>query len=192
MDVRHVATPPKFPVTAAVFRWQVFAWFALGTFAVCLAVLWLAHYSPGTGSSSYTPTGTTGHVTRVDTTPMVDALHALELEQLQPAHPSTTVPPATGRPFLEQLVRRTFPEDPVTAFAIVNAESAWDPAAVSATWDYGLFQINAVHMRPGEAADGYTPSDLLDPIINATVARRIYDNAGGWFPWSTYRHFRTS
>ena len=83
---------------------------------------------------------------------------------------------------LEQLVLRTFPEDPETAARIVSCESGWDPAARSATGDTGLFQINDIHRAPGGVAAGLSVEDLKDPVTNVTVARALYD-AQGWTPW---------
>ena len=165
-------------------RSHVFAWCAVFAFTFALCALWLAYYEP----DDETPPRTT--TTVVDLGDAADRDVWAELETIRPVSPSTTVPPASDRTYLETLVRRVFPEDPTTAFAIVNAESAWNPAAVSETDDWGLFQVNAVHLEPGEAADGFTRADLLDPLLNVTTARRIYDQAGGWYPWSTYRHFR--
>lgn len=89
------------------------------------------------------------------------------------------------RTVLIRMVEWTFPEDPVTALAIVGCESAWDPTARSTTGDTGLFQINDIHRAPGGVAEGMTVEDLQDPATNVLVARRLFDQSG-WAPWVCY------
>lgn len=47
--------------------------------------------------------------------------------------------------------------------------------------DYGVFQINSVHMRKG-----YTEADLKDCLTNIKLAKEIYDNQN-WGPWTVYK-----
>ncbi len=61
---------------------------------------------------------------------------------------------------------------------IARAESGYSVGAISATNDYGLWQINAIH--------GFDTQQLLsDPFYNATAARRVYDMQG-FGAWVTY------
>jgi soluble lytic murein transglycosylase-like protein len=72
---------------------------------------------------------------------------------------------------------------PVRTFeAIAWRESRCNPRAVSRSHDYGLLQINRIHLRRGGAAAGLTASQLLDPAVNITVAARLYHQAG-LRPW---------
>jgi soluble lytic murein transglycosylase-like protein len=73
------------------------------------------------------------------------------------------------------------------AIAIARCESSLNPKAVSpGGGNHGLFQINTVH-RGLVNSMGYSWSQLMDPFVNADVARVIYDQAGGWGPWSCKR-----
>lgn len=53
--------------------------------------------------------------------------------------------------------------------AIVNNESEWSTTAVSATGDYGPFQINAYHQYRGK-----DPRDLFDFALSAKLAVSYY------------------
>ena len=46
----------------------------------------------------------------------------------------------------------------------------------------GLFQINSVHFNK------YPPKRLTDCFENINIAKRIYDTAKGWSPWSAYKN----
>ena len=76
-------------------------------------------------------------------------------------------------------------EDLIIAVAVALAESGGDPAAVSRTHDYGLWQIHAAAwpdlMTPGVMAAGTWKT----PTVNAAFAHHIW-RWGGWRPWSTY------
>jgi len=87
---------------------------------------------------------------------------------------------------LERLVVDMFPENPRLALRIVECESKFDPSAVSATDDHGLWQINRVHMRPGGVAHG-VDDRIYDPVVNTQVARAVFDQAGGFSPWTCAR-----
>jgi len=70
------------------------------------------------------------------------------------------------------------------AVNVARCESSLNPGAISpGGGNYGLFQINTVH-RSLVASMGYTWDELLNPYVNADVARAIYDQAGGWSPWA--------
>jgi len=66
----------------------------------------------------------------------------------------------------------------ITAYAIAMAESGLNCQRVSKTKDYGLFQINQVHLPKFK-------EDKFNCWENARVARKIYD-ASGWSPWVVY------
>ncbi|MDQ3816096.1 MAG: hypothetical protein M3362_00210 [Acidobacteriota bacterium] len=50
------------------------------------------------------------------------------------------------------------------------------------TIDYGVFQINSVHLKKG-----WKLSELKDCYKNVDYAYEIY-KASGWNPWSTYKN----
>jgi len=90
--------------------------------------------------------------------------------------------PGTGDP-ARDAIRREFPEQYAKAERVAACESGLRPNAVSpggANW--GLFQINTTHKRM-VANMGYSWDQILDPYVNAKVARRLY-NESGWRPWS--------
>jgi hypothetical protein len=66
----------------------------------------------------------------------------------------------------------------ITAYAIALAESGLNCQRVSKTNDYGLFQINQVHLPKFK-------EDKFNCWENARVARKIYE-ASGWNPWVVY------
>jgi hypothetical protein len=53
-------------------------------------------------------------------------------------------------------------------------------------YSIGLFQINAQAHGDKLAKLGYTVDDLRDPVKNAQVAKMVYDEVGGFTPWSVY------
>ena len=68
------------------------------------------------------------------------------------------------------------------ATRVAECESGMDPNAVSpGGGNWGLFQINKIHQGLVESM-GYSWDQILDPYVNAKVARRLYD-ASGWRPW---------
>ncbi len=76
--------------------------------------------------------------------------------------------------------------DLVTAVAISLAENQRsDPTATNrnsdGSTDFGLWQINSVHgplLRKG---------NWQNPVDNARMAKAVFDNAGGFTPWSVYK-----
>ena len=84
---------------------------------------------------------------------------------------------------VEWLVRQTFPESPDKAVRIARCESRLNPAAVNGE-HVGVMQV-ATRVHAGLIARmGYTVADLYGARANLHVARAIYDDAGGWGPWS--------
>jgi hypothetical protein len=67
-----------------------------------------------------------------------------------------------------------------------TGESNGDPLAFNAG-NYGLLQINAVHVGKLERVTGSRDLALLfDPAINIAVGWLVYAESGGgtWLPWS--------
>ena len=117
-------------------------------------------------------------------------LFTLSMLTIQPDAPTpyetiTVQPVEWSHAELVRLVEDTFPEAPDTAVRIVNCESRFNPNAVSPTDDHGLFQINRVHFRQGGVAHGVGAA-IYDPVVNSQVARAVYDEAGGFTPWTCY------
>ena len=77
------------------------------------------------------------------------------------------------------------PAQRAVASCIVKRESGGNPSAISATNDYGLFQINRVaHKRQFEARYG-APFErkALDPVLNGKYAAFLFSQVG-WSPWA--------
>ena len=66
----------------------------------------------------------------------------------------------------------------ITAYAIAMAESGLNCESISQTKDYGLFQINEVHLPKFK-------EDKFNCWENARVAYEIYKRQG-WYPWVAY------
>lgn len=82
-------------------------------------------------------------------------------------------------------------DDAVTATAIALAESSGDTEAYNpetqanapeGKGSYGLWQIYL------NAHPEYAGENLYNPSTNASAAFDIYQNAGGFNPWSTYKN----
>ena len=72
--------------------------------------------------------------------------------------------------------------DLVKIVAIGGRESNWSNVKSSKSDDWGVWQINGVHMEWLRSAGlANQKSDLLDPRINAAAAFRLYSNRGGGF-----------
>jgi len=91
-------------------------------------------------------------------------------------------PPTPRTP--EEIIRAVWPDDiEDRAVAIATRESRLVPTARNACC-YGLFQIHFAAHRVWLASIGVTsPTQLLDPNVNAFVAYGLYQ-AAGWGPWS--------
>ena len=92
---------------------------------------------------------------------------------LAPTAHATTV--AQGK----KEIRRLFGKDAGWAMCIVNRESGWNPRAVSATNDHGLFQLNA---PTWQRFFGPRWQRVYDPVANVRMAYVIYQR-GGRSPW---------
>ena len=83
-----------------------------------------------------------------------------------------------------------------TAIAVCLAESDGDPSAKNAhSSARGLWQVMvSVHEDKIAEEVKYVKSeygrdaDILDPVVNTRVAKRIFDDAGGWSPWEAYNN----
>jgi hypothetical protein len=104
-----------------------------------------------------------------------------------PADPAPEPAPApvaapTGGGSVEDAIATYFGDVYDKAIRVARCESGLDPSAVSAGGgNWGLFQINKVHQGLVESM-GYSWDQILDPYVNAAVARHIYDGSG-WGPW---------
>ena len=69
------------------------------------------------------------------------------------------------------------------AVQVATCESGLNASAVSpGGGNFGLFQINKVH-EPQLKKMGYSWSEITNPVVNARLARVIY-NTSGWSAWS--------
>jgi hypothetical protein len=79
-----------------------------------------------------------------------------------------------------------WPDNYQEARSVAWCESRLDPNAVSPGGaNHGTFQINVVHRASFEQVMGqpFNPG-IYDPAANAMFARWLYDQSGGWGPWS--------
>lgn len=95
----------------------------------------------------------------------------------------------TVKAHLKAEIRKTFPNDPVTAVAVAGGESGYNPRAYNPEWhykngkkvcqgSYGLMQIGCVHHMEN-------PEALYDVEFNLQVAKRVHSKRG-WLPWGAY------
>ena len=132
-----------------------------------------------------TPARTTPTTKPAPTTSTTAAARPAAVQQA--ASPTTTVAPRPAAPApaagsVEAIILEVFGAHGREAIGVARCESHLTPAAVSrngANW--GLFQINTAH-RSRVAQMGYRWQDLLDPRVNALVAKSIFDEQG-WRPW---------
>lgn len=86
------------------------------------------------------------------------------------------------------------PQDIPMVVAIAHAESGGDPTAThgnnNGSTDFGLMQDNTIHAGDpvmSQFPGFFTSGGWKDPVANLTVAKAIFDDAGGnWGPWSTF------
>ena len=86
----------------------------------------------------------------------------------------------------EDAIRQQFGAIADQAMRVAQCESGMDPSAVSpGGGNWGLFQINTVHAGEFESVTGRPfYNDSLDAWANTAYAVRLYNEAGGWGPWS--------
>jgi hypothetical protein len=100
----------------------------------------------------------------------------------EPAPEPAPAPPSGGS--VEDAIYTYFPHVYDQAVSVASCESGLNPDAVSSGGgNHGLFQINNVHQGRVEGM-GYSWDQIYDPYVNSHVARAIYDDAGGWGPWT--------
>ena len=82
----------------------------------------------------------------------------------------------------QQWIDTVFTTDAPAATSVAQCESGMNPAAVSATDDHGLFQINRVHAGEFSQVTGKPWSSIYDAEWNTKFAKWLYDQ-DGWAPW---------
>ena len=87
----------------------------------------------------------------------------------------------------QQYACRKFGTDCRIALAIQRAENPTGKCEIyhynsDGTLDWGYFQINTVHLK----RPGLNLRDLLDCRANIDFAFQLYQEKGGFTPWSTY------
>jgi hypothetical protein len=98
------------------------------------------------------------------------------------AVPVPVAPPPAAPGTVEAVIVEVFGAHAQAAIGVARCESGLNPRAVSrGGGNWGLFQLNTVH-RGRVARMGYRWEDVLDPRVNALVARAIFDEQG-WQPW---------
>lgn len=103
----------------------------------------------------------------------------------QESVPVQIVVPKTSLLPVEAQINRIFGKDARVATAVFKAESglrcnAINRANSNGSVDYGVAQINSIHMKKG-----YTEANLLDCETNLRVALAIF-NRQGFEPWAAY------
>ena len=102
--------------------------------------------------------------------------------------PAQVSPPAQKftRAEVIQIIRDAWPDElEERALAIVQRESKFQPGAVSGSrCCYGLFQIYyRWHKNWLPTVGVNSAQELLNPILNAKAAYRMYQRNNGWGPW---------
>ncbi|NNE73793.1 MAG: transglycosylase SLT domain-containing protein [Acidimicrobiales bacterium] len=117
-----------------------------------------------------------------------------------PPPPPEPAPPACAQApdWVVDAIFASFADTPhVCHFAdyIAWRESRWTPGIIggpnpNGTYDYGLLQLNSQYIRTWAEWAGVDWNEWDDPMINAQIARALYDRAGQIWgdplrPWST-------
>lgn len=104
-----------------------------------------------------------------------------------PAPPAPTIPSCEQAPdWVVAAIYASFSDTPhVCHFAdyISWRESRWTAGIIggpnpNGTYDYGLLQLNSQYIRTWAGWAGVDWNDWDDPMINAQIARALYDRAG--------------
>ncbi|MCU1354426.1 MAG: Transglycosylase domain [Acidimicrobiales bacterium] len=81
-------------------------------------------------------------------------------------------------------IQKHFGSKASIAIQIAECESRLQAGAISPGGTYvGLFQISKAHAGWIKRDLGYSWSQMTDGEVNATVARELYNRAGGFSPW---------
>lgn len=100
------------------------------------------------------------------------------------AEPSYTSSSCCDKGQLVQLAADVGFPDPNLAAAIAMGESSGDPhARGDGGQSFGLWQIH----WPAHYNKGFSQDDLLTPTGNAAAAKAVYDEVGGFNPWTVYK-----
>jgi hypothetical protein len=95
--------------------------------------------------------------------------------------------PASGDP-VSNAIHQNFGDNPALeaqANKVVQCESGRNPNAYNPSGGYyGLFQLSRYWHEATANAMGYSWNQIYDPYVNARVARVVFNQAGGWGPWS--------
>jgi len=87
---------------------------------------------------------------------------------------------------VEDMIREVFGKDADMAIKVSWAENGSrkcdrvSKPNKNGTRDFGIFQINSVHMKKG-----YSEADLKDCMTNIKLAYEIFSRQG-WNPWVAY------
>lgn len=82
-------------------------------------------------------------------------------------------------------------QDAINAAAIAQAESGGDPnaynpeTAAGTPQDKGSYGLWQIYLNVHPEFEG---QNLYDPSTNARAAFKVYSDAGGFTPWSTYNN----
>jgi molecular chaperone DnaK len=145
----------------------------------------------GNNDESASPTDTSSETTSdnsPDTTPDTDT------GSTDPDDPTTepTSTPSTAVPStpeeIEAMIRDIWPDD-VEDYAITVARTAsnLNPGEQDPTCCYGLFQILFDPSSPLLSNRDVTTSEqLLDPVLNTTIALDLYNEFNGFGPWQSH------
>lgn len=103
-------------------------------------------------------------------------------EEVAVTNAGQTASHKTQREQIVEYIFEVFGDDAVEAIVIIRKceNSKFDPKATNwnrnGTWDTGIFQINEIH--------GYSLEQMQDWKQNVDAAKKIFDRAGDWSPWS--------
>lgn len=137
-----------------------------------------------TTTTTLRPSATTAPTTTSAPAEIGDAVTVTRPAPTTTAPPEPEPAPADTSDDVHAAIAAHFADMYAQALGVARCESTLIPTAVSrdrANW--GLFQINTVHRGLVEQL-GYRWDQILDPYVNAAVARALYDESGGWGPWA--------
>lgn len=96
-------------------------------------------------------------------------------------------PAQSGDP-VQNAIAQNFGDNPgmhQKALDVARCESGLNPYAYNPNGGYyGLFQLSRYWHERLANSMGYGWNQINDPYVNARVARQVYNQSGGWGPWS--------